>query len=40
MGFTPHWRRAEAQRRYREANREKVSEGKRELREFRGNTLD
>lgn len=30
-----HRRRAEAQRRYREANREKVAEGKRELREFR-----
>lgn len=46
MGFTPaelaemaradaHQGRAEAQRRYREANREKVAEGKRELREFR-----
>lgn len=30
-----HRRRAEAQRRYREANREKVSEGKRELRDYR-----
>ena len=29
MGFTPHWRRAEAQRRYREANREKVAEAQR-----------
>ena len=35
-----HKRLAEGKRRYREANREKVSEGKRELREFRGNTLD
>ena len=29
MGFTPHWRRAEAQRRYRDANRDKIAEGKR-----------
>lgn len=35
MGFTPHWRRAEGQRRYRDANREKVAEGKRELRDCR-----
>ena len=30
-----HRRRAEAQRRYREANRDKIAEGKRELRDYR-----
>lgn len=33
MGFTPHWRRAEAQRRYREANRDKIAEGQRRYRD-------
>ena len=30
-----HRRRAEGQRRYREANRDKIAEGKRELRDYR-----
>ena len=30
-----HWRRAEGKRRYYEANRDKIAEGKRELRDYR-----